>query len=57
MCEFLEDAPNHREDGYSRAQAHARQELPRRFYKATGVGPVEGGFFVTLDGRPVFLWL
>jgi chaperone required for assembly of F1-ATPase len=25
--------------------------LPKRFYKETGIGPVEGGFTVTLDGR------
>lgn len=52
MREFLDDVHNHREDGYGRAQAHARQTLPRRFYKETGVSPVDGGFSVTLDGRP-----
>lgn len=52
MREFLEDAHSHREDGYGRAQAHARQERPKRFYKETAVVPVEGGFAVTLDGRP-----
>lgn len=52
MREFLEDAHNHREDGYGRAQAHARRALPKRFYKETGVSPVDGGFSVTLDGRP-----
>ena len=52
MREFLEDAHSHREDGYGRAQTHARQALPKRFYKQTGVMPVEGGFAVTLDGRP-----
>lgn len=52
MREFLEDAHNHREDGYGRAQAHASQALPKRFYKQTGAKPVEGGFSVTLDGHP-----
>ncbi|MCF1742930.1 ATP12 family chaperone protein [Paradevosia shaoguanensis] len=52
MREFLEDAFQHRDDGYGRAQKHAKQELPKRFYKETGVVPVEGGFTVTLDGRP-----
>ena len=52
MREFLDDAHNHREDGYGRAQAHVRRALPRRFYKETGVVPVEGGFAVTLDGKP-----
>jgi len=52
--EFLEDAHAHRDDGYGRAQKHARaDELPKRFYKETGVAPAEGGgFTVTLDGRP-----
>ena len=51
MREFLEDAAKHMEDGYGRAQKHARQELPRRFYKEVGVGTVGEGFAVTLDGR------
>ena len=51
MREFLEDAAKHIEDGYGRAQKHARQELPRRFYKEVGVSEVAGGFAVTLDGR------
>lgn len=33
------------------AQKLARPELPRRFYKAATVGPVEEGFAVLLDGR------
>lgn len=52
MREFLDDAHNHRDDGYGRAQAHARQPLPKRLYKDTAVTPVAGGFAVTLDGRP-----
>ena len=52
MREFLDDAHNHREDGYGRAQKHAKVELPKRFYKATGVGMYpDGGFTVTLDSR------
>lgn len=51
MREFLEDAAKHTEDGYGRAQKHARQELPKRFYKDVGVGTVGEGFAVTLDGR------
>lgn len=53
MREFLEEAEKHREDGYGRAQAHAGQQLPRRFYKEAGLRPAPGGgFAVTLDGRP-----
>lgn len=51
MREFIEDAHRHRHDGYGRAQGHVRQALAKRFYKETGVNPVEGGFAVTLDGR------
>ena len=53
MRDFIEDAHKHRDDGYGRAQKHARaDELPKRFYNETGVAPAEGGFTVTLDGRP-----
>ena len=52
MREIIEDAHNHREDGLGRAAAPDRQALPKRFYKETGVTPVEAGFAVTLDGRP-----
>ena len=48
MREFLEDANEHREDGYGRAQAHAKQELPKRFYKEAGVKPV---VLLLADGR------
>ena len=51
MREFLEDAESHRDDGYGRAQGHVRQQLPKRFYKAAGVRPVDGGFAVTLDDK------
>jgi chaperone required for assembly of F1-ATPase len=51
MREFLDDAHAHREDGYGRAQAHAKRELPKRFYADAGVKPMDGGFAVALDGR------
>ena len=51
MREFLEDADKHRDDGYSRAQSHVRQPLPKRFYKDAGIRAVDNGFAVTLDGR------
>ena len=53
MREFLEDAHQHHDAGIGRAQASARQtELPKRFYKETGVAETPEGFTVTLDGRP-----
>lgn len=51
LRDFLKDPERPRDDGYSRAQKHIKVELPKRFYKATGVGVVDGGFTVTLDGR------
>ncbi|MDB5540072.1 MAG: hypothetical protein JWQ89_1799 [Devosia sp.] len=51
MREFLDDAHQHRNDGYGRAQHHVKQDLPKRFYKEVGVGAAPGGFAVTLDGR------
>lgn len=51
MREFLEDAYEHREDGYGRAQHLNKVELPKRFYKEVGVGSAAGGFAVTLDGK------
>ena len=30
----------------------AKAQLPRRFYKVAGFAPIEGGFVLTLDGRP-----
>jgi chaperone required for assembly of F1-ATPase len=51
MREFLEDAESHRQDGYGRAQAHVKRELPKRFYVAATVQRVDGGFAVGLDGR------
>jgi chaperone required for assembly of F1-ATPase len=51
MRDFLEDAEEHRKDGYRSAQKHAGRQLPKRFYKEAGVGTANGGFTVTLDGR------
>jgi chaperone required for assembly of F1-ATPase len=51
MREFLEEAEQHRNDGYGRAQHLNKVELPKRFYKEVGVGTTPGGFAVTLDGR------
>jgi len=51
MREFLEDAEQHRQDGYGRAQAHVKRELPKRFNKEAKVQPMGGGFAVALDGR------
>jgi chaperone required for assembly of F1-ATPase len=51
MREFLEDAAKHHDDGYGRAQRHASQELPKRFYREVGVGTVGDAFAVTLDGK------
>ena len=51
MREFLDDAHAHREDGYGRAQAHAKRDLPKRFYKDAAVVAVDGGFAAALDGR------
>lgn len=51
MRDFLDDAHAHRDDGYGRAQAHVKRELPKRFYKDASVVAVDGGFAVALDGR------
>lgn len=51
MRDILEDAIEHRDDGYGRAQKHLQRDLPKRFYKEVGIAPVEGGYAVTLDGR------
>jgi len=52
MRDFLDEADRHREDGLGRANAGLKPELPKRFYREAGVAAVEGGFTVTLDGRP-----
>ena len=53
MRDQLEDINRHRDDGYGRAQHLNKVELPKRFYKDVAAGSVDGGFVVTLDGRPV----
>ena len=40
-------------DPVKRAQKQMRKPLPKRFYKEAEAGPVEGGFAVLLDGKPV----
>ena len=40
-------------DPVKRAQIQMRQPLQKRFYKGVSVAPVEGGYGVHLDGRPV----
>ena len=54
MRELFEEAagqlpPDPRES----ARASARTPLRKRFYKEAGVAEAEGGFAVTLDGRPI----
>lgn len=51
MRDFLEEAYEHRQDGYGRAQAANKVPLMKRFYKAVTVAPAEGGFAVLLDGK------
>ena len=51
MREFLEDADAHRQDGYGRAQAASKRELPKRFYEVAAVQAIDGGYAVGLDGR------
>ena len=53
MRDILEDAQKHMDDGYGRAQKHARQELRIRFYKSADVAKANGGFTVQLDGRGI----
>lgn len=40
-------------DPVRRAQIQMKTPLPKRFYKTVAVAPVDGGFAVHLDGRPV----
>lgn len=51
MREFLDDANQHRDDGYGRAQAHVKRQLPKRFYTTAAAARVDGGYAATLDGR------
>ncbi len=41
-----------RPDPVRAARAGAKPALPQRFYREAGFAPVEGGFRLTLDGRP-----
>jgi chaperone required for assembly of F1-ATPase len=52
MRDQLEDAHQHSDAGLGRAHHRVKKDLPKRFYKEVGVAPVDGGFTVTLDGRP-----
>src|SRR5690606_6393174 len=40
-------------DPVRRAQIQMKRPLPKRFYKDVTIGPLDGGFGVLLDGRPV----
>ncbi|ODT69741.1 MAG: hypothetical protein ABS75_15845 [Pelagibacterium sp. SCN 63-23] len=53
MRDQLEEAHQHRDDGYGRAQHLNRVELPKRFYSIVDVARGQDGYEVTLDGRPV----
>ncbi|MBU1175558.1 MAG: ATPase [Alphaproteobacteria bacterium] len=52
MREFLEDALDHRDDGYGRTQRGLKRQLPKRFYKRATSGALDDGHAVLLDGRP-----
>jgi len=52
MREFLEEALDHRDDGYGRAQKADQRQLPKRFYSEAGYTRDGDAFVVTLDGRP-----
>ena len=52
MREFIEDALEHRDDGYGRAQKALKPQLPKRFYTEASAGKLEDGYAVLLDGRP-----
>lgn len=49
----LEEASPQEQDPVRRAQSKMRRPLPKRFYAAAGYAPCEGGFHITLDGKPV----
>lgn len=40
-------------DPVRRAQIQMKTPLPKRFYKTASVAPIDGGFAVHLDGKPV----
>ncbi|WP_127089535.1 ATP12 family chaperone protein [Aquabacter cavernae] len=52
MRDFLEDLESSL-DPREAARSGQRRALPKRFYKQVGVAETEGGYGVTLDGRPL----
>ncbi len=50
---FEEAASQPPRDPRESARASARTPLRKRFYKEAGVAQAEGGFAITLDGRPI----
>ncbi len=53
MPNLIEEAFDHRDDGYGRAQKAMKRKLPKRFYRTASVGPLEdGAHTVLLDGHP-----
>lgn len=53
MREILEEAEAHIQDGYGRAQEHAKRHLPKRFYKEVSTDEQGGQHLVLLDGKPI----
>ncbi|WP_027835136.1 ATP12 family chaperone protein [Maritalea myrionectae] len=53
MREILKEAEAHINDGYGRAQEHAKQPLPKRFYKEVSTDELDGQHRVLLDGKPI----
>ncbi len=51
MREIIEEAHKHMDDGFGRAQAHTKVQLPKRFYEKAEVGEAAEGFSILLDGR------
>ena len=49
----LFDLPQHGEDPVEKARAHARRDLPKRFYKEAATISEGDGHAVVLDGRPI----
>lgn len=54
MSDIFEPSPTgNTENPERRAQELSKRELPKRFYKHASHAPIEGGFCIQLDGRPV----
>lgn len=57
MRDLLNDLEAHNllsePDPVRRTQGQLKRQLPKRFYKAVSVAPMEEGFAVHLDGKPV----